>query len=48
MRFIRLYVFGSGLLIGLFISGHAMAEMYKIAVVTLSAAAGHAGCWVRL
>jgi glutaredoxin len=29
MRFIRLYVFGSGLLFGLFISGHAMAEMYK-------------------
>ena len=29
MRFIRLYVFGSGLLVGSFISGHAMAEMYK-------------------
>jgi hypothetical protein len=48
MRFIRLYVFGSGLLFGLFISGHAMAEMYKIAVAALSAAAGHAGRWARL
>jgi len=29
MRFLRLYVIGSVLLFGLFINGHAVAEMYK-------------------
>jgi glutaredoxin len=29
MRYLRLYLFGSGLLFALFISGHAIAEMYK-------------------